>query len=137
MKTVKQTTKTTESEVKQEFNLKEAFVLWKNKSEKGNDYLKGYVSMYDPETDKMIPSVYLIGYFNTNKENPKQPDIRIYQLVDGEQDQEVASLWSNVSENKGTKYLTGSTNDKEKLVAFYSKDKDEKKPYIRAYYKEN
>ncbi len=123
----------TKSEVKEEkqgvineFNLKEAFVLWKNKSKNGNDYLAGFTPNKESK---------LVAYFNTNKKNPKQPDITIYAAVDGKQDIEVANLWENVSETKGTRYLTGSTNDKEKLVAFYGKD--EKKPYIRAFYKED
>ena len=127
MTTTKQE-KTETKEVKQELTLKEAFVLWKNKSKNGNDYLSGFVA--GDENTK------LVGYFNTSKNNPKQPDVRVYSVVDGKQDIEVASLWANVSKNDN-KYLTGSTNDNEKLVAFYGKENEEKRPYIRVYYKEN
>lgn len=113
---------------REEFNLTEAFVLWKNKAKSGSDYLSGYESKN---------KVKLVGYFNGKKENPKQPDVRVYALdAEGKQDIEVASLWDNVSE-KGTRYLTGMTNDKEKLVGWYSKEEDEKRPFIRVYYKED
>ena len=41
MRTTKETVKENK-EVVNEFNLKEAFVLWKNKAKSGNDYLSGY-----------------------------------------------------------------------------------------------
>ena len=130
MRTVKETTKTETKEVKVE--LKEAFVLWKKKSSKGADYLNGFF------TNENGDKVYLTGFFNTNKKNPKEPDIRVVTSVnEGEESIEVASLWESVSETKGTRYLTGSTNDKEKLVAFYGEENQEARPYIRAYYKEN
>lgn len=133
MRTVKEKeVKTENKEVVNEFTLKEAFVLWKKKAKSGNEYLNGF--LVDEEGNK----VFLNGFFNSNKKNPKEPDIRIVTSVDeGEESIEVASLWENVSEGKGTRYLTGSTNDKEKLVAFYGKEHQEKRPYIRAYYKEN
>lgn len=112
--------KTNEKEVKQEVKLTEAFALWKNKSKAEKDYLSGY----DLHKNK------LVGFFNTNKKNPKEPDIRVYL---GNQDKEVASLWDNISENN-KRYLTGTTDEKEKLVAFYGTK--EKAPYIKAYFKE-
>lgn len=124
MRTVKEETK---KEVKQEVKLAEAFVLWKNKSKSGLDYLKGS----DLHKNK------LVAYFNTNKKNPKEPDIRVYSIdAEGNQDKEVASLWEYISKNE-KRYLTGSTDEKEKLVAFYSKEEDDKKPYVRAYFKED
>lgn len=131
MRTVKETTKTETKEVVNEFTLKEAFVLWKKKAKSGNDYLNGFL------VDESGNKVFLNGFFNTNKKNPKEPDIRVVTSVnEGEESVEVASLWDNVSEVKGTRYLTGTTNDKEKLVAFYGKDHQEARPYIRTYYKE-
>lgn len=132
MRTTQKEVKTEEKGVVNEFNLTEAFVLWKNEAKSGNDYLKGYTP-----ADKKGNQTKLIGYFNPNKKNPKEPDVRVYALVDDKQDIEVASLWENVSEGKGTRYLTGTTNDDEKLVAFYGKENEEKRPYIRVYYKEN
>ena len=118
-------TETTKEVAKQSVKLEEAFALWKNKSKSGYDYLSGN----DLHKNK------LVGYFNTNKKNPKEPDIRVYGTdSDGKQVKEVASLWSTVSKND-KQFLTGSTSDKEKLVAFF--DGKEKHPYIRAYFKEN
>lgn len=131
MRTTKET-KTETKEVKQEFTLKEAFVLWKKTSKSGNDYLNGYLVSEDGN------KVFLNGFFNSNKKNPKEPDIRVVTSVnEGEESIEVATLWESVSEEKGTRYLTGKTNDKEKLVAFYGKEHQEARPYIRAYYKED
>lgn len=122
MKTVKET-----PEVKQEVKLSEAFVLWKHKAKSGLDYFKGYD----------LNKIKLVAFFNSNKKNPKEPDVRIYTVnVEGKQDKEVASLWEYVSKNN-KRYLTGSTDEKEKLVAFYGNEEDEKKPYIRAYFKED
>jgi len=129
MKTVKETTKTNEVGVKQEFNLKESFVLWKNESKNKTEYLRGFIS--DGSKTK------LVGFFNTNKKNPKEPDVRVYTIgADGKQDIEVASLWESITKNE-KRILTGLTNDNEKLVAFYGKEHQEMRPYIRAYYKED
>lgn len=114
---------------KGEFSLKESFVLWKSKSKSGTDYLKGNV---------LENSARLIGYFNTNKKNPKEPDIRIYSLNDEDkQDKEVCDLWETVSKNE-KRYLTGSTDDNERIIAFYNDNQNEEgtRPYIRAYYKD-
>ena len=115
-------------EVKQEVKLAEAFVLWKKKAKSGLDYFTGM----DLNKER------LVAFYNSTKKNPKEPDVRIYTVNDeGKQDKEVASLWENVSETTGKRYLTGSTDEKEKLVAFYGKEDEEKKPYIRAYFKED
>ena len=140
MRTVKEKEVVKVEEVKPEdfngvssFNLVEAFALWENTSKAGGKYLSG--STHDSKTDLVTK---LVGFFNTNKKNPKEPDIRIYSLdADGKQDIEVASLWNNVSESKGTSYLTGMTNDKEKLVGFYAKEKVNGRPDIRVYYQED
>lgn len=132
MKTIeKEKIETKESEVKQEFTLEEAFVLWRNTTKTGKHVLKGY----DLHKNK------LVGFFNTNKTNPKQPDVRICEVTMGEDGKEttgneICSLWENQS-NKGKRYLTGSTDEKEAIVAFYGKESEENKPYIRAYFKEN
>lgn len=113
---------------KEETKLEEAFVLWKHESKNGLVYLSGNT----PEN-----KLQLIGYFNKKKVNPKQPDVRIYNLdEEGKQDKEICSLWESVSKN-GNKYLSGSTDEDEKIVAFYNElDENPKIPYIRAYYKE-
>lgn len=107
--------------------LTEAFALWLHKSKANNEYLSGLTTSENGD-------VRLVGYFNTNKKNPKEPDIRVYSLNDeGNQDIEVADLWENISKQE-TRYLSGTTNDKEKLVGFYGDKKEEKRPYIRVYF---
>lgn len=114
-------------EQKQEFTLQEAFVMWRNESKNGGFYLKGQTS------DKKVK---LVGFFNSKKKNPKEPDVRIYSVnAEGNQDLEVAALWEVISEKTGTRYLTGQTNDNEKLRGFYGKENQELRPYIRVYYK--
>lgn len=125
---MKSTIKKPNTEVKEEFNLTEAFVLWKNKSQAGNEYLSG-------TTSKDLGSNKIVGFFNTNKKNAKEPDVRIYTLdTENHADKEIADLWENVSKNE-KRYLSGTTDEKEKLVGFYNEDKDhEDRPYIRTYF---
>ena len=112
---------------KKEVELTEAFALWLHKSKNGNEYLSG-------SSDESIGNARLVGYFNTMKKNPKEPDIRIYTLdPEGHQDKEVADLWENESKNK-TRYLSGTSDEKEKLVGFYGDKKEEKRPYISVYF---
>ena len=112
-------------EKKEEFDLEEAFVLWKHTGKSGVDYLSGSTK------DK----IKLMGFFNKSKKNPKEPDIRIYTLDEkGNQADEVCVLWENEAKS-GNKYLSGN-NDDDQVVAFYNDtDENEKLPYIRAYYK--
>ena len=117
-------------EEKKEFTLEEAFVLWRSEAKSGTKYLSGFVS-------EKLGKTKLIGFFNTNKKNPKEADVRIYELdKEGKQGEEIASLWSYVSKDKKP-YLTGVTNEKEKLVAFYGDESNDKRPYIRAYFQED
>lgn len=117
---------TKKEEVKQEVKLQEAFALWKNTSKTGTEYLKG----------KDFNGNTVVGFFNTNKKNPKEPDIRVYSVnAEGQNEKEIASLWDGES-TKGTRYLSGSTDEKEKIVAFYNKNENVKQPHIRAYFKE-
>ena len=118
-----------ESEVK-EFTLEQAFVLWRNESKNGKFYLKG----------KDLHDNKIVGFFNTNKKNPKEPDIRVCEVSIDDQGKEttgneICSLWDNESKN-GNRYLTGTTDEKEKIVAFYGKEHEEARPYIRAYFKD-
>lgn len=114
------------TEEKKKFDLEEAFVLWLNKSKEGKEYLTG----------KDLNDSKLIGFFNENKSNEKQPDIELYQVnKDGKKGDKVVSLWENESK-EGKVYLTGVTNENEKLVAFYGDKKEEKRPYIKGYFKE-
>ena len=115
------------TEEKKKFDLEEAFVLWLNKSkESKKEYLTG----------KDLNDSKLIGFFNENKSNEKQPDIELYQInKDGKKGDKVVSLWENESK-EGKIYLTGLTNENEKLVGFYGDKKEEKRPYIKGYFKE-
>ena len=106
-------------------DLRECLVLWKNVSKNNVEYLKGYTSGEN--------HIELVGYFNTNKKNPKEPDIRIYCEKEGENAVvEVCSLWDTLSKNN-TRYLTGVTNEDERIIAFY--DGTNNRPFIKAYYK--
>ena len=123
-------------EIKKENNeetkLEEAFVLWRHTANSGVDYLTGNT----PKNKK--DSISLVGFFNNNKKNPKEPDVRVYALdEEGNQADEVCSLWENTAKS-GSKYLSGLTNEKDNIVAFYNEVNDTTKiPYIRAYYKNN
>ena len=110
--------------------LTEAFALWLRKSKAGQDYLSGL-------TADEIGKDSLVAYFNSNKKNPKEPDVRVYLVnAEGKQDKEVASLWENISKNE-KRYLTGISDDKEKLIGFYGDKADTKHPYIRVCFKED
>lgn len=128
---MKKTVEKEEKQVKQETKLREAFVLWKNKSKKGEEYLTGNTSDECGE----LAGAGVVAFYNSNKENPKAPDIRVYVKGENDKNIEVASLWENVSQNE-KRYLTGSTNEKEKLVGFYTKDVINGRPDIRVYFKD-
>lgn len=112
-------TKTEETKQKME----QAFAMWKNTSKKGTQYFSG--SSSDGK---------LIGYYNTNKKNPKEPDIRVY-LQDAEGNlskEEYTSLWCNVSK-AGKKFLSGKIGEK-KIVGFINEKATEKQPYFSCYF---
>lgn len=126
MKTTVKAEKQTK-ETNKEGALKELFVLWNKTSKNGLDYLSGSLS-----DDKK----YLVGYFNTEKKNPKEPDIRVYILdEEGKQDHQVCSLWTSESK-KGNVYLTGLTDENEKVTGFYGDKANSARPYIRIYIEE-
>lgn len=115
-------------EIKKGSELTESFALWLNKSKAGNEYLTGRLN-------EKLGSGKLVGYFNTNKKNPKEPDIRIYTLdTENKNDKEIADLWDSVSETTGNEYLTGTSDEQERLIGFYG-EKNAKTPYIRVYFK--
>lgn len=129
MKT-KQTTSTVEKGEERKFDLTQAFVLWEDTSKAGRKYLNG-------RTSEELDSTKLVGFYNTNKKNPKEPDIRIYVEDSKGEREEVCSLWENISKNE-TRYLTGITNEQEKIIAFYNNvEEHPNRPYIRVYYKQN
>lgn len=130
MKTTTKVTKETKTETKGGNQLIEAFALWIHDSKAGIKYLTGNLS-------EKLGSGKLVGYFNTNKKNPKEPDIRVYSIdAEGNQDKEIADLWDNISINEN-EYLTGTSDEQERLIGFYDKASPEKlkRPYIRVYFK--
>lgn len=119
------TTNTTEVKEAKEF-AKPIILLWKEKGKKGTSFLK---------------SKYYTGFYNTRKKNPNEPDVRIYKNLaeGGISQEEYASLWCNVSEKTGNKYLGGHlTDDKAvKLIGFIKKEKkNEKQPDVEIYLQE-
>lgn len=126
---------TNNAAVKKEFDLKECFALWRQTSKTGTQYFTGKTSEEDEAERSPI-----IGFFTVDKQNPTDPDVRIYIK---EKDAEgkpvlgecIANLWGQISQNFN-EYLTGETNEKEDLVGFFTKKDDKGKvPDIRVYYK--
>lgn len=107
--------------------LVELCALWKHKGNSG-EYLSGQ-TVGDS-------SFNVVGFFNTNKKNPNEPDVRIYEQTDkgSKLENEIIALWENISKN-GNKYLTGNDNEGKKVVAFYGDVNEEKRPFVRIYYK--
>lgn len=118
-----------EENKKEKFDLQECFTLWLNTSKEGNKYLSGY----DFNKNRVI------GFYN-KKLNDKQPSIRIFG-VDEEgktTKEEIITLWDTTFKTSGKDGLSGYTNEKEGIIAFYGDENDTKHPYIKGYFtKEN
>ena len=112
-------------EQKTEFNMTQIFAMWLKKSKSGSKYLTG----------KDADGNRLVGFFNGKKQNPKEPDVRIYQMnEEGEMSkEEYTSLWVNVSKNE-KKYLSGKIGEM-KVVGFINAKAtaDGKRPYFSVY----
>ena len=119
-------TKSEQKETKKEkFDLNECFTLWSNTSKEGNKYLTGY----DFNKNRII------AFYNKNKTNDKQPSIRIYGVdEEGKMTDEIITLWDTTFKTSGKSGLSGYTNEKENIIAFYSDNEDDKKPYIKGYF---
>lgn len=116
----------TKKEEKKKFDLEEAFVLWLNTSKENKEYYKGY------DLNKNS----IIGFNVENKTNEKQPDIELFSVdKEGKKSEKVVSLWKNTSK-EDKEYLTGLTNENERIVAFFGEKEDTKRPYIKGYFKE-
>ena len=118
-----------EENKKEKFDLNECFTLWLNTSKEGNKYLTGY----DFNKNRII------GFYN-RKVKDTQPVIRIYGLDDeGKTTQEeIITLWDTTFKTSGKTGLSGYTNEKEGIIAFYGDENDTKRPYIKGYFtKEN
>lgn len=109
-------------EVEKETKLNECLVLWLHKSKEGKKFLSGKTY-----TDERV-----IGFFVAAK-NDNMPKIRVYALdEEGKTTEEIVTLWEN--EGKNGKYLSGVTNESEKVVAFYGEETKEARPYVRVYF---
>lgn len=131
-KSLKKTTETATQEVKREFTLKEFFALWKNTGKKsGEVYFRGKITSEEYEFSK------LIAFQNSKKQNPKEPDLRVYLVNEaGEKEkEEFLSLWINATEN-GKKYFSGKFDEK-RIVGFISDNTDNKRPAIRVYFSDD
>ena len=119
--------KTATNEGKKEFTMKQVFALWKKESKAGKTYFEG---KYDGAS--------LRGFYNTQKKNPNEPDLRIYELnQEGELvREELLCLWCNATEN-GKKYLSGNFGGK-RVVGFINgkATADNKQPYVSIYWSE-
>lgn len=123
MRYVKNETK--EENKKEKFDLQECFTLWLNTSKEGNKYLSGYDFNHNR----------IMGFYN-KKANDKQPSIRIYG-VDEEgkiTKEEIITLWDTTFKTSGKNGLSGYTNEKEGIIAFYGDLEDTKHPYIKGYF---
>ena len=118
-------TKSEQKETKKEkFDLNECFTLWSNTSKEGNKYLTGY----DFNKNRIIA-------FYNKKQNDKQPSIRIYGVDDeGKMSDEIITLWDTTFKTSGKNGLSGYTNEKENIIAFYGDDETGKKPFIKGYF---
>ena len=110
---------------KEKFDLNECFTLWLNTSKEGNKYLTGY----DFNKNRII------GFYN-RKVKETQPVIRIYGVDDeGKTTQEeIITLWDTTFKTSGKTGLSGYTNEKEGIIAFYGDENDTKRPYIKGYF---
>ena len=109
--------------------MKDVMSLWLHTSNNGVEYLTGNLS-------NDLDGLKVTGFYNKEKKNEKEPDIRVYLLnEDGKTDHVIVSLWNQTSKDNKN-YLSGMTDEKEKVVAFINEDnKDTNKPYIRVYFK--
>ena len=121
------TTNTATKETK-EYKMKQVFALWKSESKAGTTYFEG---KYEGDAIR--------GFYNTQKKNPNEPDLRVYAL-DGEGKlckEELLSLWCNATES-GKKYLSGKFGGK-RVVGFINTKAtaENKQPYISIYWSED
>lgn len=121
------TTKKTAEVEKKEFNLEQVFTLWINKGKKsGKTYLSGSGEN----------GIKVIGLFNKEKQNPKQPDITLYKKDEsGKREKDsICSLWVNASES-GKKYAAGKYEGK-RVVGFFNSNAsvDGVIPYLNVYF---
>ena len=110
---------------KKEFTMNQVFAMWSKKSKNGSTFFTG-----QNESGNR-----LVGFFNGKKQNPKEPDVRIYKVdQEGKAEKEAyCSLWLNVSKNEKN-YLTGKV-DGVRVVGFINSNQEpgDKRPYFSVY----
>ena len=112
-------------EQKKQFNMEQVMTMWLKKGKSGTMFVTGV----DAAGSKII------GFFNGKKQNPKEPDVRIYYLDENgkAEQEEYTSLWMNVSKND-KKYLSGKIGT-QKVVGFINNKAkaNGKVPYFSVY----
>lgn len=125
MKYTKNETKIENTQEKEKFNLQECFTLWINESKKDKNIK--YLSGFDFNQNRIV------GFFNN--EDEKKPKVKIYSVLeDGKKGDELIALWESKSK-AGTTYLSGYTNENEKIIAFYGDMHKETAPYLKGYFR--
>lgn len=110
------------TETKQTMKMNQVMAMWKRESKQGKPYFSG----------KLADGTNLVGFYNTFKKNPQEPDVRIYKAGElGHNGEAVMTLWANVSK-KGTKYLSGTYEGK-RVIGFINGDDASNKPYFAVY----
>ena len=105
------------------FNLVKIFSMWKEKSKNGMQYFTG----------KTTDGTKLTAFYNTDKKNLKEPDLKVYiRTEDGLSKDPFVSLWCNTSK-KGKKLLSGKIDGK-KVIGFINEKPSEKQPYFQVYW---
>ena len=121
-------------EEKKEFNLEEAFALWKQTGKNG-EYLKGKTTSECGDTE-------IWGFYDKQpdltvcKKLDKQPDLTVCKKLDNGKMEEVAVLWETDNKAGTGKHLYGRTSEKENIIAFYG-DGQNNRPYIKGYFQDN
>lgn len=105
--------------------LKEVCALWKREA--------GKMTYYTGALKE--DGQHLVAFYNLDKKNPKEPDLRVYkQVKKGEKLQgEIISLWVQLSKDKTKKYLTGLDNANQRLVGFINENPSKLAPCITVY----
>jgi len=128
MTKTKQVTEKTTDQEKKEFNLEQVFAMWKETAKSGTTYFTGY---YKGQS--------LRGFYNTEKKNPNEPDVKIYTTNDeGKLSKEpLLSLWCNATD-EGKKYLSGKLKDN-RVVGFINEkaNAENRQPYFSVYYSDD
>lgn len=116
-------------ETKNYTGVQPVITLWKQTSKNGKSFFTG----------NYRGSEQLIGFYNTHKSNPNQPDLQVsFKDHEGKIAEQCASLWCKVAKS-GNKYLSGElANHSESgerifLKGFIQNSDNPKAPYVKIY----